>query len=853
MATLGTAVGTINLPKVNAASGITPVGLGGATRLGPLAGRCVTTANATASRTLPRPNPRRRQVFVCAASSQLSQAELEELLAENAKLKQLLNTYANRLSKQQVDRLTKQYEEIAALAAAAGLELEPLDFTGETTSSSSGVGSSANGGSTSSSNGLSSKAAPATAAGAPAPKAVTADVPAKPAALKPKAVQYTEGDKKVKAWVIEKGGVVQFSFDDSIDDSEAAHSTPASQHAAAGGPQAAGPAAVPDQQQPASSAVSAVDQFIQATKQKASGGGASRWAAMGGDTTSSSSNVKDSSGAAPGASSSSGGGRHSWRSTPMGTDDDSQLPAAAAAPQGPPAPVPAPPVRPSATSPTSQASAVPQQQQQQRRGPGTPLLHQQGQPSSSSGNGVVLDGAAAAMARLNAANAAAAAAAATSQRQAPPPKPQASPKPVEDDILDIPDPLETAAAAVKTITAADKAKREAENKKVREVAQEEVDKHDPTAVAATRHQWLIFTVPEKPVAGCDVVVYYNRTQSEPLRERNRIQLCLGFNQWELAAEQARVDLYPSAIPHMDGSDFWSCRFRVPETAYEVNFVLTDGDGLFDNNLGQDYTYPTQAGSTWEEWTAAAVERAAEAEKERQKKEEARRAEEAKQMAEEKEKRDSDNALKRVAELRDGYKWLQEGGLTKKKVSDTDPTSKTLWSVAPTPLTPGKTATLLYNSKAGPLAWIEDKRPATKKGSTDIVEGQQVPMLHYGYNNWKVKCDPLPMKLSRVTGDDDELWWEVSFNVPKDACCVNFVVNSGSSWDNNGSKDHKIAVELPKPYDAETVGKWAESMLEDYLKEEHAARIKAEKEQAEREAKRLKERTAAKVRKGETSG
>jgi len=42
------------------------------------------------------------QVIPSAASSQLSQAELEELLAENAKLKQLLNTYADKLSPDQV-------------------------------------------------------------------------------------------------------------------------------------------------------------------------------------------------------------------------------------------------------------------------------------------------------------------------------------------------------------------------------------------------------------------------------------------------------------------------------------------------------------------------------------------------------------------------------------------------------------------------------------------------------------------------------------------------------------------------------------------------------------------------------
>jgi hypothetical protein len=42
------------------------------------------------------------------AASQLSQAELEELLAENAKLKQLLNSYAHKLSPEQVGGLCGQ-------------------------------------------------------------------------------------------------------------------------------------------------------------------------------------------------------------------------------------------------------------------------------------------------------------------------------------------------------------------------------------------------------------------------------------------------------------------------------------------------------------------------------------------------------------------------------------------------------------------------------------------------------------------------------------------------------------------------------------------------------------------------
>lgn len=43
----------------------------------------------------------------------------------------------------------------------------------------------------------------------------------------------------------------------------------------------------------------------------------------------------------------------------------------------------------------------------------------------------------------------------------------------------------------------------------------------------------------------------------------------------------------------------------------------------------------------------------------------------------------------------------------------------------------------------------------------------------------------------LQGDDSELWWEASFDIPKGAVAVNFVVNCENGWDNNGGKDHKV--------------------------------------------------------------
>jgi hypothetical protein len=53
---------------------------------------------------------------------------------------------------------------------------------------------------------------------------------------------------------------------------------------------------------------------------------------------------------------------------------------------------------------------------------------------------------------------------------------------------------------------------------------------------------------------------------------------------------------------------------------------------------------------------------------------------------------------------------------------------------------------------------------------------------------------MPLSLASLSqGDDDEVWWETSFEIPKGAVAVNFVVNCENAWDNNGGKDHKVRV------------------------------------------------------------
>lgn len=60
---------------------------------------------------------------------------------------------------------------------------------------------------------------------------------------------------------------------------------------------------------------------------------------------------------------------------------------------------------------------------------------------------------------------------------------------------------------------------------IRISAADEVGEMEPKAVVAGKDTWLFVTVPEKPVAGEDVVVFFNRQQSEALRYDGLCDAC----------------------------------------------------------------------------------------------------------------------------------------------------------------------------------------------------------------------------------------------------------------------------------------------------------------------------------------
>ena len=62
-----------------------------------------------------------------------------------------------------------------------------------------------------------------------------------------------------------------------------------------------------------------------------------------------------------------------------------------------------------------------------------------------------------------------------------------------------------------------------------------------------------------------------------------------------------------------------------------------------------------------------------------------------------------------AEIRDNHARMQENALTRSKLAD----GTGYWTVSPQPPKPGSKATILYNSKAGPLKFLEGPEARTK--------------------------------------------------------------------------------------------------------------------------------------------
>ncbi len=82
------------------------------------------------------------------------------------------------------------------------------------------------------------------------------------------------------------------------------------------------------------------------------------------------------------------------------------------------------------------------------------------------------------------------------------------------------------------------------------------------------------------------------------------------NDWELESVSGPVvELTPAPCNKSPTEDWWWCRVRVPEEAFELKFVISDGDGAYDNNGGQDFWQEVLGMMSKEKWGTLSRDRA----------------------------------------------------------------------------------------------------------------------------------------------------------------------------------------------------------------------------------------------------
>jgi starch synthase len=296
----------------------------------------------------------------------------------------------------------------------------------------------------------------------------------------------------------------------------------------------------------------------------------------------------------------------------------------------------------------------------------------------------------------------------------------------------------------------------------------DLDSHDASEMIKNKGHFLYFTVPEKPRAGEDAMMYFNRASSTVLRDRPSIKMILSFNGWELGSET--YSLSPSSTQKDKYNDWWSCRMPMKEDSYEMNFVFHDDDGHFDNNGGQDYVNEVTGKMTKAKWQEGSAERADLREEERLEREAKEMDEEEKRRRAATEEADRNEALALIGDARNNWATLQAGAAT-----NVTRGGQVVFATKPAALVAGQKCVFIYNASNGPL------------------DGSNQVKLEIAYNGWK---SPVTMEMEKQATYQEGNVWYAELDVAPQAVVLNAVLfNEHKTYDNNGSSNFNLIVDI----------------------------------------------------------
>lgn len=316
----------------------------------------------------------------------------------------------------------------------------------------------------------------------------------------------------------------------------------------------------------------------------------------------------------------------------------------------------------------------------------------------------------------------------------------------------------------------------------------------------------LFCFPEVVKPDEDVEIFLNRGLST-LKNEPDVLIMGAFNEWRYRSFTTRL-----TETHLNG-DWWSCTIHVPKEAYRADFVFFNGQDVYDNNDGNDFSITVEGGMQIIDFENFLLE-----EKRREQEKLAKEQAERERLAEEQRRIEAEKA-----EIEADRAQAKDETAKKKKVlqelmAKATKTRDITWYIEPSEFKCEDKVRLYYNKSSGPLSHAKDL------------------WIHGGYNNWKDGLSIVKklVKSERIDGD----WWYTEVVIPDQALVLDWVFADGPpkhaiAYDNNHRQDFHAIV--PKQIPEELYWVEEEHQIFKKLQEERRLREAAMRAKAEKTA------------------
>ncbi|PHT30313.1 Soluble starch synthase 3, chloroplastic/amyloplastic [Capsicum baccatum] len=316
----------------------------------------------------------------------------------------------------------------------------------------------------------------------------------------------------------------------------------------------------------------------------------------------------------------------------------------------------------------------------------------------------------------------------------------------------------------------------------------------------------LFCFPEIVKPDEDVEIFLNRSLSTLSNEPD-VLIMGAFNDWRWRSFTTRL-----SETHLNG-DWWSCKIHIPKEAYRVDFVFFNGQDMYDNNDGNDFSITVEGGMQIIDFENFLLE-----EKRREQEKLAKEQAERERLAEEQRRIEAEKAAVEADRAQAKEEIAKKKEVLQALMAKALKTRDITWYIEPSVFKCEDKVRLYYNKTSGPLSHAKDL------------------WVHGGYNYWKNGLSIVEklVRSERIDGD----WWYAEIVVPDRALVLDWVFADGppkhaTAYDNNHRQDFHAVV--PKHISEEFYWVEEEHQIFKALQEERRLREVAMRAKAEKTA------------------